>query len=167
MIKFKRLDYNDFDLPEYKTEHAACFDVAACLTRKVDVLSPYGHKAEYNADFSEGLGKVSIEPGFTAIIPSGWALEFPHGHVLLVAPRSSAIKTRISLGNTIGIIDSDYRGELFIGVRNHGSAVLEIEHGDRIIQAMLIQCEQHEIVEVDELSATERGSGGLGSTGTK
>jgi dUTP pyrophosphatase len=96
----------------------------------------------------------------------GLALEIPNGFVGLVFPRSSVRKTRLMLSNCVGVIDSGYRGELQATFRKHkGVASTKYEVGDRIAQIMIIPHPEVEFNEVNELSNTERGEGGFGSTG--
>ena len=96
----------------------------------------------------------------------GIALEIPYGFVGLVFPRSSIRKTDLSLTNSVGVIDSGYRGELQTTFRKHkGVASTKYEVGDRIAQIMIIPHPEVEFNEVNELSNTERGEGGFGSTG--
>ncbi len=97
---------------------------------------------------------------------TGLAFEVPHGHVLKVFSRSGhGFKYGVRLANGTGIIDSDYRGELMVCLKNDGPEPMVVHHGDRITQAMLVPIPQVELIEVQELSDTERGAGGFGSTG--
>ena len=128
-------------LPAYQTPGAAGFDLCAAE----DVVLP---------------------PRGTAIVPTGWAVEIPHGYELQIRPRSGvALKRPFLIPNAPGTIDSDYRGEVGVIVRNVGCFHENIAKGDRIAQAVLARVSRAEIVEVDELTDTERGDGGFGSTG--
>ena len=98
----------------------------------------------------------------------GIALEIPNGFVGLVFPRSSIRKTRLQLSNSVGVIDSGYRGELqatFNKINNNSVSENDYKVGDRICQIMIIPHPIVDLIEVDELSETERGEGGFGSTG--
>lgn len=139
-LKVKR-NHPDAILPIYATPGAACFDLHA-------------------------LGDGVVLPGRSAIFDVGFSVEVSPGYVLKVYSRSGhGFKHGIVLGNTTGIIDSDYRGPMMACLRNHGDERFIVRKGDRIAQAMLEVALPVEIVEVEELTPTERGAGGLGSTG--
>lgn len=125
-------------LPTYATEGAACFDL-----------------------FS--VDKEIIGPNATKMIPTGLAFELPEDHVMMLFLRSSMSK-RGFVSNT-GIIDADYRGEVFFPVSNVAGGYLFVGPGDRLGQAMIIPRPRIEFEETEELTPTERGSGGFGSTG--
>ena len=109
---------------------------------------------------------VGLEPGARALIPTGFALEIPVGYEAQVRPRSGlALKHGVTLLNTPGTIDADYRGELMVILINHGSEPFLIHRGDRIAQLVIAPIAQVEVVAVDALGATGRGQGGFGSTG--
>ena len=111
---------------------------------------------------------LTIEPGKTAIIPTGLALSIPKGYEDQIRPRSGlAAKNRISVLNTPGTIDADYRGEIKVILINHGNEPFKIEKGFRIAQIVICPVVKAQLVEVDDLNITERGDGGFGSTGTK
>lgn len=108
---------------------------------------------------------VHVEPGQMVKIPTGIRAQIPEGTFGMIVPRSSTgIKRRLSLANTVGIIDSDYRGEILIFLVNVGSEVTVIEPGDRLAQMILLPYVRVQIVQGD-LDETCRGSGGFGSTG--
>lgn len=110
---------------------------------------------------------LTLWPGQSASISTGVAIEIEPGWVGLVFGRSGlGIKHNITLANSVGVIDSDYRGEVMVGLINHGEKSYEIQPGERIAQLVLVPAPAAAIVEVDELSNTARGSGGFGSTGT-
>lgn len=141
-IKVKKLD-PAASLPTYATQGAACFDIRTIEAGKVPA---YGVRR-----FRTGL-----------------AFEVPDGHVLNVYSRSGhGINHGLRLSNTVGIVDSDYRGEVIIGITNDSSTPFEFEAGDRIAQGMIDLAPQVELVEADSLSETARGAGGFGSTGIK
>jgi len=130
-------------LPEYATAGSACFDIATT---------------------SDG---VDVTPGSSAVLKTDLSFEIPPGYVMLVYSRSGhGFKNGIRLANGTGVIDSDYRGELMVKLHNDSSRIFSINRGDRIAQAMIVPVQQVEFDAVEELSDTERGAGGFGSTGT-
>jgi dUTP pyrophosphatase len=109
---------------------------------------------------------VTIEPGARHAVATGFAVAIPPGYEIQVRPRSGlALKHGISVPNTPGTIDSDYRGELKVILINHGAEPFAISRGDRVAQLVLAPVTQATWQEVDELDSTERGPGGFGSTG--
>ena len=107
-----------------------------------------------------------IYPGRSALIKTGLYVEIPIGYEIQVRPRSGlALKKNLTVLNTPGTIDADYRGEIGVILINHGQTAATIEQGDRIGQLVLNKVEQINWVEVSELSDTDRGQGGFGSTG--
>jgi len=118
-------------------------------------------------DAALDLTATSIEPSMDQIVyGTGLAVEIPKGHVGLLFPRSSVVKTELSLANSVGVIDSGYRGEIkfvFNLKRPHGTPVYSV--GERIGQLIILPYPNIEFEEVKELSDTERGFGGFGSTG--
>ena len=109
---------------------------------------------------------IVIQPGETVMLGSGIACEFPEGYWGMVVPRSSiGIKRGLMLPNNCGVIDEDYRGEIMIAFTNVGITNQTIENGERVAQMILLPYVLHDIVETGELSDTERGAGGIGSTG--
>lgn len=131
------------ELPRYQSELASGFDVRACLEKE-----------------------MILKPGERALVPTGLAFEIPAGFEIQARPRSGlAIKQGISLVNTPGTIDADYRGEVKIIVINHGQEPVEIKNQDRIAQLVLCPVVQADFEIVKSLSDTNRGAGGFGSTG--
>ena len=113
-------------------------------------------------------GNLIIEPGKTVIIPTGLALSIPKGYEAQIRPRSGlAAKNKISVLNTPGTIDADYRGEIKVILINLGSEPFKIEKGLRIAQMVICPIVKAQLEEVDDLNETERGDGGFGSTGIK
>lgn len=111
---------------------------------------------------------VTVEAGKSEMIPVGIALEIPAGFGGFMFPRSSlATKFGITLPNCVGVIDSDYRGEISVPVINLGSESFTVKNGDRIAQIVIMPYEAAEYESVTELSQTERGEGGFGSTGLR
>lgn len=110
---------------------------------------------------------VVIQPGERVLIPTGIAFAIPDkGYGGFVFPRSSvASKHGVTLSNCVGVIDSDYRGEVKIPIINHGQSAYTVKNGDRIAQLVIMPVDMSDFVEANELSDTERGEGGFGSTG--
>ncbi len=131
------------------------------------ILPTYGSLEAAGADLYACLDEpVSIAPGDTAWIPTGVALEVPKGCAGLIYARSSlGVKRGLAPANKVGVIDSDYRGEIRVVLLNHGKEVQRIEHGERVAQLVITPVLTPAYVEVDELDATDRGAGGFGSTG--
>ena len=141
-IKTKRLA-DGATVPRLATSGAACFDLHA---------------------INGGEAKAH---GGTIVCRTGLAFEIPNGHVMLIYSRSGhGFKNSVRLVNSVGVIDSDYRGEVAVKLINDSPLVFHVEPGDRIAQAMVILVPACEIIEVDELSETARGAGGFGSTGS-
>jgi dUTP pyrophosphatase len=107
---------------------------------------------------------VSIHPGAQAAVPTGIRLAIPEGHVGLVWPRSG-LALRHGIDTLAGVIDSDYRGEVRIVLANHGREPVTIQRGDRVAQLLIQRVERAVFRRAESLGATERGSGGFGSTG--
>lgn len=121
--------------------------------------------ADVRANFADRKG-VSIAPGARALIPTGLRLEIPEGYEVQVRPRSGlALKHGITLPNSPGTIDSDYRGELGVILLNTGAEPFEVNHGERVAQLVIAPVVQAAFELADALSETARGRGGFGSTG--
>ena len=145
-MKVKVINKSGFDLPKYETENSAGMDLRAC--------------------FSNGENGTIIKEGERMLIKTGIFLEVPKGYEVQIRPRSGlAFKFGVTVVNSPGTIDADYRGEIGVILINHGEVPFIVNHGDRIAQMVLAKCEQAEWDEVDNLSETERGEGGFGSTG--
>lgn len=111
-------------------------------------------------------GDITIAPGSLVVVPTGVAVELPSGTVGIVAARSGlGVKHGITLSNGIGVIDSDYRGEIRVGLCNVSDKPYTIHPGDRIAQLLVMPVVAACLVEAEELSPSERGEGGFGSTG--
>ena len=129
---------------------------------------------KYETDGSSGMDlaanneiKIEIEPGKSAIIPTGLAVSIPKNFEIQIRPRSGlAAKNRISVLNTPGTIDADYRGEIKVILINLSDNVFVVEKGLRIAQMVLCPVVRATLKEVETLTETKRGSGGFGSTGT-
>ncbi|MCB2074367.1 MAG: dUTP diphosphatase [Novosphingobium sp.] len=141
-VPVKRLGhFEGLELPAYATDGAAGMDVLAAED-------------------------VTLAPGARHAVATGIAVAIPHGFEIQVRPRSGlALKHGITVPNTPGTIDSDYRGEVKVILINHGSDAFEIRRGDRIAQLVLAPVTRASWLPVDELDETERGEGGFGSTG--
>lgn len=145
-IRIKKL-HPDAVVPTYATAGAACFDLQV-FAPGCDALSMGGNGA-VAATYSTGL-----------------SFEIPKDHVMLVFSRSGhGFKHDVRLANCVGVIDSDYRGEVCVRLTADTHRELTVAHGDRIAQAMVLPVEQVQFELADELSTTDRGSGGFGSTG--
>lgn len=141
-IAFLRLPGNtDLPLPSYATAGAAGFDLRAAAS-------------------------LSLAPGQFAMVPTGFAMAIPAGYEMQVRPRSGlAAKHGVTVLNSPGTVDSDYRGEVAVIMINHGDSNFDINLGDRIAQGVIAAVVQMPFHEADSLDTTERGSGGFGSTG--
>ena len=143
-ILIKRLS-KDVSLPKYETEGSSGLDLAANIDKQ-----------------------IKISPGKSQIIPTGLAVAIPKDFEIQIRPRSGlAAKNQISVLNTPGTIDADYRGELKVILINLSDKVFVVEKGLRIAQMVLSPVIKAKLKEVTELENTERGSGGFGSTGIK
>jgi dUTP pyrophosphatase len=142
-VRISRLPSNpDLPLPARQTAHAAGYDVASC---EPDVI---------------------LAPGERRAVGTGLMFELPEGYEMQVRPRSGlALKFGITLPNAPGTIDADYRGELKVILQNGGTEPFTIRRGERIAQLVFARHEVAQLVESDGAGATERGSGGFGSTG--
>ena len=133
------------------------------------VLPTYGSVCAAGADLYACIeGELTIQPHQTVLVHTGIAMEIPEGLVGLVYARSGlASKRNLAPANKVGVIDSDYRGEIMVALHNHGETAQTIGEGERIAQLVLAPYITAEYQEVTELSDTVRGAGGFGSTGTK
>lgn len=137
---------------------------------KPDATVPtMGSKFAAGADlYSAEDADVVIEPSETKFIGTGLAMEIPEGYVGLVYARSGlACKRGLAPANKVGVVDSDYRGEIKVALHNHGKEAQTVERGERIAQMVIAPYLSVNYEEADELSETERGEGGFGSTGRK
>ena len=143
-IQIKRLS-TSVSIPKYETPGSSGLDVAAYIENN-----------------------IIIYPGEKAIVSTGFSISIPIGYEVQIRPRSGlAAKKNITVLNTPGTIDADYRGEIKIILINLGKEKFIIENGDRIAQMVVCPVVQADLEEVKELSNTERGLGGFGSTGAK
>lgn len=143
-VAVKKLNPNA-RLPVYGSEFAAGADLCACLD-----------------------APLTIAPGETVFVHTGLAMEIPVGYAGLVYARSGlASKRGLAPANKVGVVDSDYRGELMVALHNHGTEAQTIEDGERIAQMVITPYLTAQFFETEELSDTVRGTGGFGSTGRK
>ena len=146
-LKFKAIHPKigrEIPLPQFATPGSAAMDLRACLD-----------------------DPVTLQAGARAVIPTGLAMALPSAdYVALVFARSGlGIKKGVCLSNGVGVIDSDYRGEIAVGLVNLSGEDYTVQPGDRIAQLMVVPVVQPTVTLVEELDETDRGSGGLGSTG--
>jgi len=142
-IRIKKLSHFKGELPQYQSAHASGFDVRA------QVEAP-----------------IVIKPLERAMVATGLSLEVPSGYEIQTRPRSGlAWKHGLTIVNTPGTIDADYRGEIKILLLNLGEKPIEIQDQERIAQCVLVPVIQAQWIEAEELSNTDRGAGGFGSTG--
>ena len=143
-ILIKRLSKN-VDLPKYETIGSSGMDLSANLETS-----------------------INIEPGETALIPTGLSVSIPEDLEIQIRPRSGlASKKKITVLNSPGTIDSDYRGEIKVLLINHGKSIFTVEKGVRIAQMVICPIIKARLEEVEDLESTKRGEGGFASTGAK
>ena len=137
------------------------------LLRENATCPSYQSASAAGADLYAALdGAIAIESGQTVLVPTGIAMEIPEGYVGLVYARSGlATKKGLAPANKVGVIDSDYRGEIMVALHNHSGERAQVLAGERIAQIVLTPYLTAEFEISEELSDTERGSGGFGSTG--
>ncbi len=147
-LKIRQLDHGaGLDLPKYQSKAASGMDLCAAVATDQPVV---------------------LQPGGRCLIPTGLSVEIPQGLEAQVRPRSGlALKHGITVCNSPGTIDADYRGEISVVLVNLGDQSFTVERGSRIAQMVITPVVQLDILLVDELSMTERGAGGYGSTGTR
>jgi len=130
-------------LPEQKTAGSVGYDISACLDKD-----------------------VTIAPGQTHMVGSGFAIALEPGYAALIYARSGlGINHGIIPANCVGVIDPDYRGEVIVGLKNTSDVSFSVKNGDRIAQMVITKCELPELILCDTLEETGRGDGGFGSTG--
>ena len=147
-VQLKYLEHGrGLKLPEYQSDDAAGFDLLAAVPEATP---------------------VTIQPRESALVPTGFAMQLPPGYEAQVRPRSGlALKHGITVLNTPGTIDADYRGEVGVILINHGSEAFVVNRGDRIAQMVVKPVVQASLCVVDEIDETLRGEGGFGSTDEK
>jgi len=141
-LKIMRLKPNAI-IPERKTSGSVGYDIAACLD-----------------------DEIIITPGETYMVGSGIVIALEQGYAAFLYARSGlGIKQGIIPANCVGVIDSDYRGEVIVGLKNTSDKTFTVRNGDRIAQMVVSRCELPEIIVCENLDETQRGDGGFGSTG--
>ena len=144
-MKVEVVNLSSHELPQYSTQQSAGLDLRAELDHP-----------------------ITLKPGQRNLIPTGLKIALPHGYEAQVRPRSGlAYKYGITVLNSPGTIDADYRGDVGVILINHGSESFTIENGERIAQLIIAKFVQIEWDDVKDLSITSRGEGGFGSTGVK
>ncbi len=144
-MKIKIINHSSNTLPSYETTGSAGMDLRANLTSTIE-----------------------LKPMERTLVPTGLFIELPHGFEAQIRPRSGlAVKKGLTMLNTPGTIDSDYRGEIKVIVINLSTETQIIEHGERVAQMVISKFEQINWEAVEELEETSRGAGGFGSTGVK
>lgn len=144
-MELKIINTSSNPLPKYESAQAAGLDIRAAITEA-----------------------VTLQPLERKLIPTGLYIELPAGYEAQIRPRSGlALKRGLTVLNTPGTIDADYRGEIGVILINLSAETQTIEPGERICQMVIAKHEQPELIEVKELSATERGAGGFGHSGVK
>ncbi len=143
-VKVKKLR-EDAVIPTYGSEYSAGCDLYACMDEDVCIM-----------------------PGRTEIIKTGLAMEIPEGYAGLIYARSGlATKKGLAPANKVGVVDSDYRGEIMVALHNHSDEERTVEKGERIAQLVITPFLKADLMETEELGETGRGTGGFGSTGSK
>ena len=143
-MQLKIVNTSNNPLPAYETKNSAGMDLRAYLPE----------------------GPITLEPMQRVLVPTGLYMEIPEGYEGQVRPRSGlAIKSGISVLNSPGTVDADYRGQVCVILINLSDKAFVINSGDRIAQMVFTKCEQAETIQVETLSETERGAGGVGHTG--
>ena len=146
IVRIQRLDHGrDLPLPAYETDQAAGMDLRAATPADAPMV---------------------LRPGDRAAVPTGLAIALPAGFEAQVRPRSGlALKSGVTVLNSPGTIDADYRGEIKVILINHGAEAVTVRRGDRIAQMVVAPVVQAQWLETDSLDETRRGAGGFGSTG--
>jgi dUTP pyrophosphatase len=161
-MEVKVINKSQNELPRYASERSAGVDLQA------DFSEGISDKFFSFAAFDEVANVINIFPGGRALVPTNLFTDIPLGYEIQVRPRSGlALKKGISVLNTPGTIDGDYRGNWGVILINLGESDFQVAQGDRIAQAVLSPVAQIEWVEVKELDETKRGAGGFGDSGTK
>ena len=145
------------------------YDVRIKKLRDNAIIPTYGSEFAAGADLYAAIDEaVTIGSGETKLIPAGIALEIPVGFAGLIYARSGlACKRNLAPANKVGVVDSDYRGEVMVALHNHGNQAQTVEAGERIAQMVIAPYVTANFILADELEDTVRGEGGFGSTGRK
>ena len=162
-MKVQVINLSKNELPNYATPLSAGMDLRADFSR----ISNDNHLIVYGNIDLENNTKLTLYPGARVLIPTGLKIALPEGYEARIQPRSGlALKKGISVVNSPGCVDADYREEIGVILINHGVEPFVIENGDRIAQMIVSKVEHVEFEEVDCLTKTDR-NGGFGSTGAK
>lgn len=176
-MKLERLPQNSLPTPKYESAQSAGFDFAACLTRPCKIVKANGKQNFVVNDEADRIlvdqswepchkkPLLIIGPDETIMVPLGFKSEFGNRYVLQLHVRSSVGISGLMLANGTGIVDPDYRGELFAVLWNRHNYAIPVSHGERIVQGVLTQFTRAVINEVGNVRKTDRGEGGFGSTG--
>lgn len=163
-MKVQVINKSGNELPKYETPQSAGMDLRADLW---SINEKFLFDARVVRKLDNTIDHITIEPGGRALIPTELYTAIPAGYEVQIRPRSGlALKYGVTVLNTPGTIDADYRNGWGVILMNHGNKVFEVYQGDRIAQAVLAKVEQIEWQEVSELDSTDRGLGGFGSTGS-
>jgi dUTP pyrophosphatase len=163
-LKLERLPNNDLPTPEIATVGSAGIDFYACLKRPCRRIISKTESYDLNLEVSDSPSLI-VHPDETIGIPLGFKSQFDSAYVMLLFIRSSAGLSGLMLANLVGVIDSDYRGELIALLYNRTQNHIKINHGDRIVQGLMFPLHQVLITE-ESVSDSARGAGGFGSTGS-
>ena len=168
MVTVKIINKSDNLLPEYATIHSAGMDLKANLKLEIGEHPKYKGKDFHVHVRDDGYVEITLLPNGRVLIPTGIHLAIPTGFVGDVRPRSGlALKHGITVLNTPGTIDSDYRGDVGVILYNTSDLDFPIEHGDRIAQLIISPYSKANLIKVDNLEESNRGERGFGSTGKK
>ena len=157
-------------IPKFATTGSACFDLHAdfLMSQRLKAYNAWNKEFPVQSKIIADKVSIQIPPETRILIPTNLVFDIPANHVMKIFVRSSiALKKGLSLSNGTGIIDSDYRGQVFVSLANHSEVTQYVEPGERIAQIMIEKVEPFAWVQVDELDETNRGIGGFGSTGEK
>ena len=167
-VRFKKLKAS-VSTPAYAYGGDACFDLAVAIDNKD--MKPMSVAGGVFAPLDAAVDKAGrcsfvVRPCEHIVFHTGLAFEIPEGHVMLVYARSSTgIKSHLALSNGTGVIDSGYRGEVRVALTNTGIYPVKVTDGDRLAQALIVPYPSVELVQADRLTNTQRGTGGIGSSG--
>ena len=163
-MKVQVINKSSNELPKYETPQSAGMDLRADLNNINENFLFSAYAVRIDNDY---IDHIIIKPGGRALIPTELYTAIPKGYEVQIRPRSGlALKSGITVCNTPGTIDADYRNGWGVILINHGNKPFIINQGDRIAQAVLTKIEQIEWEEVETLDSTDRGLGGFGSTGS-
>jgi dUTP pyrophosphatase len=164
MIKIPVINSSNNPLPKYETDGAAGMDLLAYIPHGSLNFNVKGESIEVSID-EDGNRCIKLNPGGRVLIPTGLKIAIPEGFNVDIRPRSGlALKYGITVLNTPGLIDEDYRGDVGVILINHGKYSFEIRNGDKIAQMVLVNYSKVNFELSDTLPDTNRGEGGFGST---